>query len=276
MSLDVKKTLFFDLFENRFVIDAELRTRTGFRIGRGRDDSALGSDLPLLKLHDGRLVVPGSSWKGVVRSAAERILRSLAPPGEEIRWACDPFGAPRNPDGQGLMTCLPKASSDDDASPKDRAARERERIKAHVCLACATFGANGLASHVRFADCTFESRSSIRDGVGIDRDLGRAADNIKFDFEVVPPGTPLHLRIGLENVQDWQVGLILTVLDELGDGSVRVGGMGSRGLGWLELVQTTVRQLTLAQVLARDSGPVADPARLQEFRSALVSLQGGH
>jgi len=224
MTTDV---LLFDRLENRYRIEADLEARTAFRIGRGREHDAVSTDLPLLKGAGDRLFVPGSTWKGVVRSAAEQLLRGMAPPEAWKQAACDPFGDSCEPaESRAERDALERASS------ADRIAAMRARA-VRYCRACATFGAQGLASHVRFADTPVRGATTlVRDGVGMDRDLARAADGLKYDFEVVEPGATLTLTVELENVRDWQVGLVLAVLDDLAQGFVRVGGFTSRGLGW--------------------------------------------
>ena len=59
------------------------------------------------------------------------------------------------------------------------------------CTACRLFGSPWLASRVHFQDAFLTNSqdlprlTEVRDGVGIDRDLGSAKRRIKFDFETV-------------------------------------------------------------------------------------------
>ena len=242
--------LFFDRLTNRYLLRAELVARTGFRVGRGRDFTSALTDLPQLDLKDEkgnrRVLVPGSTWKGILRSGAERLLRAIEP-----RGACDPFHDP----------CVPELTSKQKKelvalTRLEQVMEARRRVQEHVCLACATFGAPGLASHVRTADCVLDASIDVRDGVAMDRDRGRASDRLKYDFEVVEPGTPVHLEVHLENATPWQVGLVLAMVDDLDAGFVRVGGFGSRGLGWLEVRSREVQEQSLADVVARRPGQI--------------------
>ncbi|MCK6505018.1 CRISPR-associated RAMP protein Csx7 [Myxococcota bacterium] len=259
--------LFFDTLKNRYLIRADLKARTAFRIGRGKEFTAALTDLPQLMASDDdqggrRVLVPGSSWKGLFRSSAERLLRALGSQG-----ACDPFHDP----------CLKPLGDEEKKQAEKLRAREqvqraRERLRDDICLACATFGAPGLASHVKTADCVLDASLQVRDGVAMDRDLGRASDRLKYDFEVVEPGANLALEIHLENATDWQVGLLLAMVEDLDAGFARVGGFGSRGLGWLGLNTLTVTRQSLADIVGRRPGTAISGDDLEPFHAALAEL----
>ena len=253
----------FSRLQSRYVIEGRLVARTGFRVGAGRAHGEIVTDLPVLLDGKGALFLPGSSLKGVVRSAAERLLRSLANEGhaEEHEFACDPL------DHGG---CLRGGA---DAGSEERVASSRDiwqTLQRKACLACATFGGLGLASHARFFDASAAqpARAMVRDGVALDRDLGRASDGKKFDYEVGPAGTSFGLRVELENARPWQAGLVVWALDEVDRGSLRVGGFGSRGLGSFALEGRTIRKLALGDVLRGQGGSEEQPDAL------LTSLWG--
>jgi len=240
--MTARNLLFFDRFHNRYRLSASYVTRTGLRVGAGRSDALEGTDLPLLRLgrDNDLLVIPGSTWKGVVRSASEAILRSATPEGRDWRrMACDPFGVKPTGDNADVAgRCLGDFElKNDRISAEEKVRKERDFVEANICRACALFGAEGLASRVRFADSVLgeDAHTRIRDGVGLSRDLGRAEDGIKYDYEIIEPTANVNLTIDVDNALDWQIGLLLAVLEEIGRGSLRIGGGGSRGLGWLEL-----------------------------------------
>ncbi len=247
----------------RHVLRVRMKARTGLHVGCGRDHSELSTDLPLLRT-GGTPFIPGSSWKGVIRSNAEALLRGLAPVAEVDSWACDPIGA----------SCLTDGDSADDSDTDDqlpkRVADRRSQIEARVCKACATFGGMGLASHVRFSDSTIDDAAPVvRDGVGMDRDLGRASDGLKYDYEVVASGATLMLTVHMEALEDWQVGLVLASVDDLDSGHLRIGGFGTRGLGWVEQAGVELVEQSLAQRLKRESG---SPIPRDRFDQALAGL----
>lgn len=235
--------MFFHKLTGKVDIEGTLRCVTALRIGSGKDSGDVAAtDLPVLKDALGRPIIPGASLKGVVRSSVEALLRSLAPEGEGDRWACDPFS--------GSRRCVP-----DPPDPEERTRMEdmtqiarthyqRERLK-RLCLACRTFGAPGYASHVLFRDARPQGRAHTerRDGVSIDRDLGRVSGGRKYDFEVVAEGSRFDFGLTIDSAEPWQEGLVVLGIEMLNEGFTRVGGATSRGLGRVAIVGLTVKAL---------------------------------
>lgn len=234
----------FAEFKEKVLIEGTLRCTTAMRVGVGRTSlDAAGTDLPILRSAAGAPLLPGSSLKGVMRSALEALLRGAVP---ESRWrelACDRAIAPC------VLDKLPKEDEHEDAATQ--AKRLRDRLQKRLCCICRTFGAPGLASHVVFRDAVASHDTLVerRDGVGIDRDLGRVSGARKYDFEVVPAGTEFKLVIALDSADPWQVGLVVVGVELLSQGMLRIGGMSSRGLGEVEVVEQTLA----ARVLTRDA-----------------------
>lgn len=154
--------------------------------------------------------LPGSSLKGVLRSHAERIARTLKP-----EAACDPFAA---------ISC---GRILDDKRP------ETPEAYRSACLICKLFGCTWFAGRLATTDAYavgVPPEPVQRDGVGIDRFTGGAAHRAKFELEVITEGTfvtTLHLR----NFELWQLALLGFVLQDLADGLIRIGMGKSRGLG---------------------------------------------
>ncbi len=109
----------------------------------------------------------------------------------------------------------------------------------------------------------------IRDGVGIDRAYGTAADGIKFDREVLPKGTKIQLDMTLDCVEDADGrGEMRALLEALGRSEIRLGAAKTRGLGKVRLQEVTVAQFdidkldgVLALLKARGTVP-ADKKKL--------------
>lgn len=237
-------SLFFDKFTRRVDVSATLVAASAVRVGVGRSGlDTTATDLPILRTAGGRPVIPGSSLKGVLRSGVEAVLRGFADDDDAAkRLACDPFDRP----------CLDLKDSKE-GKPVDRAQARREAIERDACLACRTFGSAGLASHVTFFDALVEPDSAVvelRDGVAIDRDLGRVSGSKKYDFEVLAAGARFPLRLRLDGTEAWQDGLVVLALELLHEGHLRVGGATSRGLGRLEVEGREVHTLDLAAVMA--------------------------
>lgn len=85
----------FDTFKSRLEISGILTTITALRIGAGRSTEPIGSDLPVIKDAVGRPLIPGSSFKGALRSRLESFLRGIvgsdrklvANPAVEDEWS---------------------------------------------------------------------------------------------------------------------------------------------------------------------------------------------
>lgn len=234
----------FDRFQNRTKISATLEMYTALSVGSRVSLEPTGTDLPVVKGADGLPFIPGSSMKGVVRSQTERVLRAVNKPPDF--WACDPFGEP----------CVSTNKKDELL----RQSRQDEKgfsqlVWQQSCTACRLFGSPWFSSHFAFRDASLLNSNDlpiltqIRDGVGIDRDLGAARTGFKYDFEVVVPGAQFGMEILAENVEDWEIGLLLAVLRSWQEGSLPIGGKSTRGPGWGKLRNLSVHQVEQQNLL---------------------------
>lgn len=221
---------FFHLFRHRTRIVGEIECVSALRVGAGRSSDGLGTDLPILRDARGVPVIPGASIKGVVRSQVEALLRAV-----RADWAADPFEQ--------------KSGDDDEAkgSAAERARRRRAEILQTVDEAGRIFGRPSLASHVRFADAYPVPGTTpaieVRDGVAIDRDLGRVSGAKKFDFEVVAAGSRFGLDVMMDGLEPRQEGAVVAGFELLDEGFARLGGFTSRGLGLVKLVGLTATEV---------------------------------
>ncbi len=255
----------FDTFNNRVVLRATLEMQTALSVGSRISLEPVGTDLPVMKGPDGLPFIPGSSIKGTVRALTERILRSL-PNGEEIGlWACDPFADPCVDRNQARIWLQDEATE--------------HLVWDEACTACRIFGSPWLASRVSFKDAYLENSedlpvvTQIRDGVGIDRDLGAARQGIKYDFEVVVPGARFGIEILTENLDDWELGLLLSVLRFWQEGQLPLGGKVTRGPGWGKLKDLRLERIDQTNLVNYLTGgqPAQDSPEkyLQAFRDYL-------
>jgi CRISPR-associated RAMP protein (TIGR02581 family) len=233
----------FDRLTVRYRIRGLLAAETGLRVGAGKSLDVGTSDQPVIRDGFGRLFLPGSSLKGVLRSGLEGVLRGVADP--RLR-ACDPIAD----------LCTQDLA--ERAKAKNRPV-ELDDVLQQICVVCGLFGSPHLAGRVFVADLPladgFSSRTEVRDGVGIDRDrrVAQTKPAVKYDQEVVPAGTAFGLEMILENVDDpVQLALVLKSLELLDSGEIRMGGLTSRGLGrvslsGLRLERTDARRLLAGQ-----------------------------
>jgi len=275
-------------FENCWLITATLRMKTALSVGARASLMPTGSDLPVIKTPEGIPFIPGSSLKGVVRSYVERILRTMDEleqnhRGEKL-WACDPLDEKqRCITGERKKVLWEQAEEEAEKEAKAVDARFTELIWQESCTACRLFGSPWLASRISFQDAMLSNRDSllrlteIRDGVGIDRDLGSAKSGIKYDFETVPAGAEFGIRIVVENAEDWEVGLLLLALEAMRKGELPVGGKTTRGPGWGEIINLKIQKVGKENLLdyLTGTGQPAEISHSELLQRLVTAMQGG-
>ena len=237
------------------LIDLAFEAVSGVRVGGSRGDGGgAGTDAPVLRDRRGP-VIPGSSLKGVLRSAAERLLAGVPadPP-----LACDVLASPCG----GLP----------------RAAEERQAVDlGSLCRVCRLFGSHWAAGRLAVGDLTVDGGQGavtmVRDGVAIDRDELKARDGLKYDYEVVVPGTRFSGRLRVDDPEPGDLALLEQLLDLIDLGVVTVGGGASRGLGRLRYAAPPAARRLRASTWAR--GAVPEPLDLAEDRPHLHTLLQG-
>ncbi|WP_437635840.1 RAMP superfamily CRISPR-associated protein [Sorangium sp. So ce854] len=228
---------------NRAILGVRVETVTPLLIRAGDvglDPTA--ADLSCVRtrhaVHGRTVYIPGSSLKGVIRSAAEASVR-----GEtfgESRGACNPLDHKNE--------CNAHTNSEQVATA---------RIHKDQCLACRLFGSLAIKGRAAVRDLfpwlergdeaarpggTNHHRANQveqRHGVAIDRILGSVKHG-PFDQELVPAGVSFWGEIALENYQVWQLGLLVRALDEISEGFAQLGSSKSRGLGFARAEVTSI------------------------------------
>jgi CRISPR-associated RAMP protein (TIGR02581 family) len=189
----------FDIFKNRLEITGTLITVTALRISAGRSTEPIGSDLPVIKDALGKPLIPGSSFKGALRSRLESFLRGIDPelaanPAIESEWSIT------NERLKGRNGIKEEVEEELKQYPeKERSAKRdsllTEKIINETDLASLLFGSPWIASKFQVRDLTVQpdawfGQYQERDGVAIDRDTETAADGKLYDYQVVPAATP--------------------------------------------------------------------------------------
>ncbi|TYQ24951.1 CRISPR-associated RAMP protein Csx7 [Pseudanabaena sp. UWO310] len=260
----------FDVFKNRLEVTGTLTTVTALRISAGRSTEPIGTDLPVIKDALGRPLIPGSSFKGALRSRLESFLRGIEPslaanPAIEAEWSI-PNDRMNGSDGIKFeVEELLKHYPDRERAGK-RDAILTSKILDETDLASRLFGSPWLASKFQVRDLTvlpdtWFGQYQERDGVAIDRDTETAADGKLYDFQVVPAGTPFEFRAVVENAEDWELGLLMIGLHQFETEQIPLGGGRSRGLG---VVRLDIDQLRWFDV-------EDDPVRLIDYLKKLVN-----
>lgn len=213
----------FEKLENRYIIKGKVITDTGLHIGSGGDSFEI--DALVIKDAYEKPYVPGSSFKGILRSTTERIVPNL-----------------------GFKTCALIEGADCATVSEAKMKQFKERLKgdkegdplALICDTCKLFGSTVTASKIKIPDL-YVSEPWVglfekRDGVGIDRDTETAAEGAKYDYEVVPSKTEFDFKMICENVDERDKFILAIGLREMQAGIVSLGGNRSRGLGAFRLM----------------------------------------
>ncbi len=246
---------------NRYVFTGKLVMLTAFHIGGGVGRmTTSGSDSPVVLTSEGVPFIPGSSFKGALRSAVEKLVPVL--PGDWFSCSLIQLSDKEAKEAQRQNMRICSTAWSDDLTKKKRsnpaAADEvREEMLDRLCNTCKLFGSPIAASRVNVNDLympldEWNEVIQIRDGVAIDRDSERAKDKLKYDFEVVPGGATFNLEITLENATQQDVQLLCIGLSEYVHGFGAIGGKRSRGLGACRLDQLHVFSLDLTDVNKRN------------------------
>ena len=226
----------FAQLERLVKLKGYLEVQSALHIGKGRAlDPGAASDMPVIKDIKGFPFIPGSSLKGLLRSFVESVVRGLRK--HDKISCCNPV------DGE---YCLDPKKGEEEielngAKKKIKDLTPEEKIGL-LCDVCNLFGHPFLASRIRFLDLPIitetwdELMLQVRDGVAIDRESGTAKEKAKFDYETIPAGTRFKLEISAENIEDWELGLLLFALDSLSNGYAFLGGNTSRGLGSVKIM----------------------------------------
>lgn len=199
-------------------------------------------------------VLPGSSLRGVLRSHAERIARTLAshqaiteddPAAYFLQHcpACDPLA--RRLETTERHTAL---ESCDSLLHFEVGHSENEEVPPDkLCLACQLFGSTRNGSRFRVEDAPFAGDKPVYkmlDFLAIDRFTGGGADHLKFDALALwkPAFT---VRVWLDNPEEWELGWLALVLRDLTEGWLRVGFGAAKGFGEVTITNGTFQRATL-------------------------------
>lgn len=272
----------FHIFKNRLEITGTLTTVTALRISQGRSTEPIGSDLPVVKDALGQPLIPGSSFKGAMRSRLEAFLRGIdetlaANPTIESEWS---ITNERLNDKNGIKVeieqQLKKLYPKEDESGKRAGKRDElltKAILAETDLASLLFGSPWLSSKVQIRDLTVVADAWFgqyqeRDGVAIDRDTETASDGKLYDFQVVPAGTPFEFKAVVENAEDWELGLLMVGLHQFQTEQIPLGGGRSRGLGVVRLEKLSMKWI---DVRNPDTPSGTNPEKLKTYLSRLIN-----
>lgn len=250
-------------FYNEVIFKLRLQPRTPLLVKAGRSgEEALDPTLPDMSFvrtnrpdrAEPEVYLPGASLRGVLRSHAEKLLRSV-----RAGLACDPTQT-----GEGGH--LGKACFAGQANTEKIDGPEAYN---RSCHACRLFGNTALAGRARVGDLYLDgSRAPLlerRYGVAIDRVTGAVAQG-PFELEILTDAV-FTGQLNVRNFTLGQLGLLAAALLDLSDGLVPMGYGKSRGLGRVKLTfdELGVRTLRDPEAALRGVGWLADEETRKEY-----------
>jgi CRISPR-associated RAMP protein (TIGR02581 family) len=237
---------------NRYLFKGSLVMQTALHIGGGRVTLS-GSNNPVVLTPEEIPFIPGSSFKGSLRSTVEKLVPSLAPnlfSCALIELSPDELNEARKAKEPICSTARQKEIIQERRDNPGRVEAILKQAREDCCATCQLFGSPFAASRVAVNDLyipegTWNDGLQIRDGVAIDRDSEKAKDRLKYDFEVVPASIAFDFEMTLENATPQDLQLISVGLSEFVHGFAPIGGKRSRGLGACRLENLRVSALEL-------------------------------
>jgi CRISPR-associated RAMP protein (TIGR02581 family) len=216
---------------NECLIDFSINTETPILIKSGMERVEDPDMFPVMTFRNGdeEVFIPGSSLKGVMRSHAEKITRTLRQGKEPA--CCNPFE--KDTKDCACSHYFEKYKK----LKKGEGAKKLDAVNVYQmsCLICKLFGSTESASRLLIRDAYLKNGSNAktekRSGVGIDRFTGGASSGALFELEVVRSSVEFEAQIYIRNFELWQLGLLAYVFKDFEDGFVSVGYGKSRGFG---------------------------------------------
>lgn len=188
-------------------------------------------------------IMAGSGLRGVLRSHAERIARTITSfnaynqdkgnAGRLFLEKC-PACNPLENDSKKPLTRCDELITDDHAkeNPKDE----------HLCLGCLLFGSTVLGSRLKVMDAKLlgEPRWKPLDFLAIDRFTGGGLEGAKFDAMALWSPT-FEVRLYLEEPENWELGWLALLLRDMRDKHLTFGFGAAKGFGNAQAQQLEIQ-----------------------------------
>ncbi|MCS7146532.1 MAG: CRISPR-associated RAMP protein Csx7 [Nitrososphaerota archaeon] len=231
-------------------LEGRIRTLEPLRVGMGRSEQPSAvTDMPVIRIKElsrGLEVpyIPGSSLKGLFRSAAQSLARAAG-----VR--------PEPCSGLSKDNCmvLKRVDGEQLGNLVDRLLRMGEFQRAintfadSACLLCKIFGSPTYKSKVSFIDSypiddggqLVSVPVSVKTGIAIDRSTGAVFGGALYRVEFVEPGALFTLSFTIHNLPNYALGLLSEIVELLNEGLLRVGGFKSRGFGRVKFEKVDIK-----------------------------------
>ena len=222
----------FSVFKNKYFIEGELIVLTALHIGSGKEEAE--HDAPFMS-EDGNYYIPGSSFKGYMRTKLERFLL------DENNFK---FKDKNTQDILNMADVLLIFGYTNLFAEEKNVNEIEDRIEEKLNFKKEERkNFSSMAGRIHISDMPIISdvHSVRRDGIKISRDTGATDAGAKFDYDIIPAGSKFKFWIELENVEAYQLDLIALALKDIHDEGDLFGGKLSRGIGRCKLENLKIR-----------------------------------
>ncbi|BCC09539.1 MULTISPECIES: type III CRISPR-associated RAMP protein Csx7 [Bacillus cereus group] len=271
----MNKEMGFAKLENTIKITVDLQLDTPLHIGGGKME-ALEAELENIRIDkilrsDKGPYIPGSTLKGILRTASERLLHLV-----DNKEACFLENG----------GCTKKYYEHFSGLLKDKDKLESEKyseIYSEICPVCQTYGSGFIASKIKVNPVFLSDEVSVRNGIKIDRDTGAVEPKALYNYECLNAGQTFSIVIEGQNLTDSNKEVLMLALMQLQQNTVQIGGKQTKGLGMLSYKGGTVEELTydaanrqavLAQLLNMEKEKESRIEKLEDYMKEILLKQG--
>jgi CRISPR/Cas system CSM-associated protein Csm3 (group 7 of RAMP superfamily) len=261
----------FDIFQNRWTIKAKLELETPMRIGGGQNAAAYSiSAAPVLQTFNAKIqmyepYIPGSSLKGVLRTAVERLIRTFD-------------------ESKSCISVVQPGS--------------REKSLCGDCISCGIFGSMKAGAKIRVRDSHILEDNASFFGIvkeqphcatKYDRDLnvisrkkfiGNKSIDVADTFlrleEIVTSGVGFNIQIDVDNANEKEIGVLLLALDEFNKKRLHLGGGSSRGNGFAHINNISIVKKSINENFKISESVFDSTILFKEGRRFLKSIDSGN
>jgi len=216
----------FSIFKNKYFIEGDLTVLTALHIGSGKEEGE--HDAPFMN-EDGNFYIPGSSFRGYMRTKLERFLL------DENNFK---FKDKKTQDILNMADVLLLFGYTNLFTEKENTDDVKKRIQKKMNFSDKekeNFSSTAGRIHIADMPIISDVDSIRRDGIKIDRNTGATEASAKFDYDIIPAGSKFKFTIEVENIEPYQLDLIALALKDIYDEGDLFGGKLSRGIGKCQL-----------------------------------------
>ena len=246
----------FSEFKNKYIISGKLNVETALHISSGIEEGE--KDAPFIttdnKTENKKFYIPGSSFRGYLRSQLERLLskennfnffvcknenEALNKGEVKIIFGYTNLlkmkkegGENKFLEDENVIKKVLKAFLDE--SMINRILQDKEKKDEEAQKEGKKYSSMAGKIHISDMEVMDKVDSVLRDGIEINRETGATKNGGKFNYDVLPAKTKFKFEMELDNIEEHQLDLIKLALINIREGDL-FGGKLARGIGKCKL-----------------------------------------